>query len=144
MAGDIGALFAKMAADVAQTGAKAAADAAGNRFIALTLPHVPARSGALRRSIRLHGGGGGTRSTSSAAPHTVYAAIQNFGGTIHVKHTYTTKGGKTLPGFLSNGESFFGRQVTIPGHHYWDLAGKEGAITAAADHAIQAIIDGAA
>ena len=144
MAGDFAAEMRRIARAVEANGAKAAADAAGNMFIQLTLPHVPVRSGALRRSIRLHGGGGGRRSTSSAAPHTVYAAIQNYGGVIRVKHTYTTKHGKTLPGFLADGHTFFGRAVTIPGKGYWTLSGKGAAIEGAADRAIKRVIDGAA
>lgn len=140
--GDVAAELAAVRARVARNGAKAGADAMGNKFIELTLPHVPVRSGALRRSIRLHGGGGGLRSTSSAAPHTVYAAIQNYGGTIRVKHTYTTKHGKVLPGFLSDGSAFFGRSVVIPGQGYWTLAGKGAAIIAAAEQAIARVAGG--
>ena len=140
--GDVAAELAAVRARVARRGAKAGADAMGNKFIELTLPHVPVRSGALRRSIRLHGGGGGLRSTSSAAPHTVYAAIQNYGGTIRVKHTYTTKHGKVLPGFLSDGSAFFGRSVVIPGQGYWTLAGKGAAIIAAAQQAIARVAGG--
>lgn len=141
---DIAAELMRIAAALDARGAKAGADAAANKFVALTLPHVPVHSGALRRSIRVKGGGGGRRSTAHAAPHTVYAQIQNDGGTIRVKHTFTTKTGKTLPGFLSDGGTFFGRSVTIKGQGYWTLAGKGAACQQAAAHAIQAIIDGAA
>ena len=140
--GDIAGDLERIRGRVARRGAKAGADAMGSKFIEMTLPGVPVRSGALRRSIRLHGGGGGLRSTSSAAPHTVYAAIQNFGGTIRVKHTYTTKGGKTLPGFLADGSTFFGRSVVIPGQNYWNLDGKGGAIIAAAEQAIARVAGG--
>lgn len=143
MAPSIAAEFRKIASAVARDGAKAGADAAGNKFIALTLPHVPVRSGALRRSIRLKGGGGGLRSTSHAAPHSVYAAIQNYGGTIRAKHTYTTKTGKTRPGYLHFGNTF-ARVVHIPGKGYWTLNGKGAAIGAAASKAVQLIISGAA
>jgi len=139
---DAAAELERIRGRVARNGAKAGADAMGSKFIELTLPHVPVRSGALRRSIRLHGGGGGLRSTSSAAPHTVYAAIQNYGGTIRVKHTYTTKTGKVLPGFLSDGSAFFGRSVHIPGKGYWTLAGKGAAIIAAAEQAISRVAEG--
>ena len=142
MAGDVVASLERIRGRVAREGAKAGADAMGNKFIQLTMPHVPVRSGALRRSIRLHGGGGGLRSTSSAAPHTVYAAIQNYGGTIRVRHTYTTKTGKVLPGFLSDGSAFFGRSVHIPGKGYWTLAGKGAAIIAAAEQAISRVAEG--
>jgi hypothetical protein len=142
MAADAAAELRRLAREVRARGAKAAADAAGNKFVELTLPHVPVRSGALRRSIRVHGGGGGIRSTSSSAPHTVYAAIINYGGTIRVKHTYTTKTGKTMPGWLSDGKTFFGHSVKIPGQGYWTLDGKEGAIRGAASQAIQRIIGG--
>lgn len=134
--------LAAIQARVARKGAKAGADAMANKFVQLTLPHVPVRSGALRRSIRVHGGGGGLRSTASAAPHTVYAAIINYGGIIRVKHTFTTKHGKTLPGFLSDGTTFFGRSVKIPGQGYWTLAGKEAACIAAAEQAIARVAGG--
>jgi hypothetical protein len=113
----------------------------GNKFIEMTLPGVPVRSGALRRSIRLHGGGGGLRSTSSAAPHTVYAAIQNYGGTIRVKHTFTTRTGKVLPGYLHFGNTFV-RSVKIPGQNYWTLSGKGPAIIDAAKQAIDRVAGG--
>ena len=142
MAGDVVGSLERIRGRVAREGAKAGADAMGQKFIQLTMPHVPVRSGALRRSIRLHGGGGGLRSTSSAAPHTVYAAIINFGGTIRVKHTYTTKHGKVLPGFLSDGSTFFGRSVVIPGQGYWTLAGKGPAIIAAGEQAIARVAGG--
>jgi len=127
---------------VAREGAKAGADAMGNKFIQLTMPHVPVRSGALRRSIRLKGGGGGLRSTSSAAPHTVYAAIINYGGVIRVKHTYTTRRGKVMPGWLSDGSTFFGHSVKIPGQGYWTLAGKGPAIIDAGAQAIARVAGG--
>lgn len=141
---DIAGDLIRIAGALKRGGAKAGADAAANKFVELTLPGVPVRSGALRRSIRVKGGGGGLRSTASAAPHTVYAQIQNDGGTIRVKHTFTTKGGKTLPGFLSDGSAFFGRSVVIKGQNYWTLAGKGGACEQAAAQAIQGVIDGAA
>lgn len=140
--GDIAAELAAVRDRVARRGAKAGADAMGNKFVELTLPHVPVRSGALRRSIRVKGGGGGLRSTSSAAPHTVYAAIINYGGTIRVKHTYTTRRGKVMPGWLSDGSTFFGHSVKIPGQGYWTLAGKEGAIIQAAQDAIARVAGG--
>jgi hypothetical protein len=140
--GSVAGDLERIRARVARRGAKAGADAMGHKFIELTLPGVPVRSGALRRSIRLKGGGGGLRSTSSAAPHTVYAAIQNYGGTIRVKHTFTTKTGKTLPGFLSNGSTFFGRSVVIPGQNYWTLDGKGPACIDAAAQAIARVAGG--
>lgn len=134
--GSAAADLERIRARVARNGARAGANAMGNKFIQLTMPHVPVRSGALRRSIRLVGGGGGLRSTSSAAPHTVYAAIINYGGTIHVKHTYTTRRGRTMPGWLSDGSTFFGHSVKIPGQGYWTLAGKGPAIIDAGAQAI--------
>lgn len=142
MAGDISGALTQIRNRVATKGAKAGADAMGSKFVQLTLPGTPVRSGALRRSIRVHGGGGGLRSTSSAAPHVVYAEIQNDGGTIRVKHTYTTKNGKVLPGFLSDGSTFFGRSVTLRGQNYWKLAGKEAAILSAAAQAISQVAGG--
>lgn len=137
-------MFERIARAVSKDGAKAAADAAGKEFIALTIPRTPVKTGALRRSIKLHPGGGGLISTSRAGTGLVYAEIQNTGGDIHVKHTFTTKGGKTLPGFLSDGSSFFGRSVHIKGSGYWTLAGKGAACGEAASSAIEAIIDAAA
>ena len=139
---DAAAELERIRGRVARNGAKAGADAMGSKFIELTLPHVPVRSGALRRSIRLHGGGGGLRSTSTVAPHTVYAAIINYGGTIHVKHYYTTKRGKMMVGWLSDGKTFFGHSVKIPGQGYWTLAGKGAAIIAAAEQAISRVAEG--
>ena len=140
--GSVTADLERIRARVARNGAKAGADAMGNKFIQLTMPHVPVRSGALRRSIRLVGGGGGLRSTSSAAPHTVYAAIINYGGVIHVKHTYTTRRGKVMPGWLSDGSTFFGHSVKIPGQGYWTLAGKGPAIIDAGAQAIARVAGG--
>lgn len=139
--GNVAADLAAIQSRVARKGAKAGADAMGNKFVQLTLPHVPYKSGALRRSIRVHPGGGGLRSTSSAAPHEVYAAIQNFGGVIVAKHTFTTKTGKVLRGYL-HFENVFARKVKIPGQGYWTLAGKEGACIAAAEQAIARVAGG--
>jgi hypothetical protein len=140
--GSVTADLERIRARVARNGARAGANAMGNKFIQLTMPHVPVRSGALRRSIRLVGGGGGLRSTSSAAPHTVYAAIINYGGTIRVKHTYTTRRGKVMPGWLSDGSTFFGHSVKIPGQGYWTLAGKGPAIIDAGAQAIARVAGG--
>jgi hypothetical protein len=140
--GSVTADLERIRARVARNGAKAGANAMGNKFVQLTMPHVPVRSGALRRSIRLVGGGGGLRSTSSAAPHTVYAAIINYGGTIRVKHTYTTRTGKVMPGWLSDGSTFFGHSVKIPGQGYWTLAGKGPAIIDAGAQAIARVAGG--
>jgi hypothetical protein len=140
--GSAAADLERIRARVARNGAKAGANAMGNKFVQLTMPHVPVRSGALRRSIRLVGGGGGLRSTSSAAPHTVYAAIINYGGTIRVKHTYTTRTGKVMPGWLSDGSTFFGHSVKIPGQGYWTLAGKGPAIIDAGAQAIARVAGG--
>lgn len=144
MAGDLAGELRRIARAVEARAARAGAEAAGNEFIALTLPHVPVRSGRLRRSIRSKVSGGGLHAVAEVAPHTVYAAIQNYGGTIRVKHTFTTKTGKVLPGFLSDGSAFFGRSVTIIGQDYWTLAGKEAAIGQAAGKAIEGVISGAA
>ncbi len=138
--GDFAAQLRHIADQVAARGAHDCANAMSHEFIRLTLPHTPVRSGALRRSIRATEAGGGLVATSSCAPHTVYAAIINFGGTIRVKHTYTTKNGRTLPGFLSNGSAFFGRSVVIPGQGYWNLDGKQGACGQAGAAAVSAII----
>ena len=142
MAGDVVGDLERIRGRVARNGAKAGANAMGNKFIQLELPHVPVRSGALRRSIRLRGGGGGLRSTSTVAPHTVYAAIINYGGTIHVKHYYMSKRGKFMVGWLSDGKTFFGHSVKIPGQGYWTLAGKGPAIIAAGEQAIARVAGG--
>lgn len=133
MAGDLAGMFEHLAAAVAQQGATAAAGAAGSRFLNLELPHVPVHSGALRRSFRMSGpAGGGTHAVSTVGSHgCVYAEIQNTGGVIHVKNARV----------LTNGEAFFGKQVTIPGQHYWTLDGKQGAITAAAERAVQVVVN---
>src|SRR5437763_1825053 len=59
MAGGFGAELRRIAGAAEARAARAGANAAGSKFIQLTLPHVPVRSGALRRSIRAQVSGGG-------------------------------------------------------------------------------------
>lgn len=67
------------------------------------------RSGTLARSVRAEPARGtGTRATSSVAPHTVYARIQQLGGTIRVVRAKV----------LTDGKRFFGKQVTLPARPY--------------------------
>lgn len=68
------------------------------------------RTGTLARSVRAEPAvpSGAGRATSSVAPHTVYARIQQLGGTIHVKRARV----------LTDGKHFYGKQVTLPARPY--------------------------
>jgi Bacteriophage HK97-gp10, putative tail-component len=95
------------------------------------------RTGTLARSIRVSGADGagsiplgGVRARATVAPHTVYARIQQTGGTIRVVRAKV----------LTDGRTFFGKQVTLPGRPYMVMpsqrraaclkAGKEAALRA--------------
>lgn len=89
------------------------------------------RTGTLARSVRPKlATGGGTRATSSVAPHTVYARIQQLGGIIRVVRARV----------LTDGKRFYGKQVTLPARPYMTMpadrlarvlkAGKDAALRA--------------
>jgi phage gpG-like protein len=77
-------------------------------------PSVPGtpparRTGTLARSVRAEPAtGGGGRATSSVAPHTVYARIQQLGGDIHVVRAKV----------LTDGKRFYGKHVHLPARPY--------------------------
>jgi hypothetical protein len=80
------------------------------------------RSGTLARSVRPAPAvpSGAYRATASIAPHTVYARIQQAGGTIRAKHT--TPDGR--PGYLRfeiGGRVLYRHQVTLPPRPYMVL-----------------------
>lgn len=102
-------------------GARAAANAMGfayQRGVVKSMhgpsPSAPGtpparRSGTLARSVRVEPAtGGGARATSSCAPHTVYARIQQQGGDIHVVRAKV----------LTDGKTFFGKHVHLPARPY--------------------------
>jgi phage gpG-like protein len=68
------------------------------------------RSGTLARSVRPEPAvpAGAGRATSSVAPHTVYARIQQTGGDIHVVRAKV----------LTDGKRFFGKHVHLPARPY--------------------------
>lgn len=80
-------------------------------------------SGALRRSVRLYPAvsTGAYSAQSSVVPLIIYARIQELGGVVVARHTYTGKDGKTHPGFLAwntGGKMHFARSVRIPPRPY--------------------------
>jgi phage gpG-like protein len=68
------------------------------------------RTGTLARSVRAEPAvpSGPGRATSSVAPHTVYARIQQLGGDIHVKRARV----------LTDGKHFYGKHVHLPARPY--------------------------
>lgn len=73
------------------------------------------RTGTLARSVRTQpAAGGGARATSSVAPHTVYARIQQLGGDIHVVRARV----------LTDGKHFFGKHVCLPPRPYMVMNGE--------------------
>lgn len=80
-------------------------------------------SGGLRRSVRLYPAvsTGAYRAKSNVAPLIVYARIQEQGGTVTAKHTYTDRHGVVRPGYLRfgvSGDYHFARSVTLPPRPY--------------------------
>lgn len=93
------------------------------------------RSGTLARSTRAEPAvsSGDGQATSSVAPHTVYARIQQTGGDIHVVRAKV----------LTNGKQFFGKHVHLPARPYMTMdAGRRQRIHDAAKRAIRAAISG--
>ena len=106
------------------------ARAAGREYLAALFTTTPVRTGALRDSERIQSlSGGGTVAVALVGPDIIYDRIQNDGGTIHVKHAKV----------LTDGATFFGKQVTIKGQHYMEKAEAEALGPIAA--AIAAIVD---
>lgn len=92
------------------------------------------RTGTLARSVRTKPAvGGGTRATSSVAPHTVYARIQQLGGHIHTVRAKV----------LTDGKTFFGTHVYLPPRPYMVMtAARRLKVHRAAVDAIKALIPG--
>lgn len=85
---------------------------------------TPKRTGALADSETVTGpSGGGTHATAAVGPHIVYAEFRERGGTIHVRSARV----------LTDGVSFFGKQVTQAGSRYMEKA--EGPGRAAVENA---------
>ena len=89
--------------------------AATGQFVASTASAAPVLTGQLRRSIRINSL---TADKASYGPHTVYAKIQDTGGTITVKRKKVLANKRT-------GE-FFGKVVHIPGWDYMHAGGERG------------------
>jgi hypothetical protein len=86
------------------------------------------RTGTLARSVRAEPAtGGGPRATSSCAPHTVYARIQNQGGDIHVVRAKV----------LTDGRNFYGKHVRLPARPYMVMTSERR--TQCHDAAVQAV-----
>jgi|SRR5580698_8401680 hypothetical protein len=97
---------------------------------------TPVETGRLRGSERVDSiSASGTHGEAFIAPHTVYARFRNDGGTIHVKRAKV----------LSNGVSFFGKQVTQAGDGYLERGTEagEGPCRDAASAALGRLISGA-
>jgi phage gpG-like protein len=78
-------------------------------------------TGELAYSVTTRVSGGVSTSRAFVGPHTIYAAVQEFGATINVKHSTVTKTGKVVPGFMRwymDGNFWYKRQVTIPERSY--------------------------
>jgi hypothetical protein len=119
--GEFAALLDRVAAELEDDAARECADRAGEEFLEHLKSNTPVLTGALRDSEKVDGtGGGGSSATVTISTHLpLYASFREYGGTIHVRHNYVDKRtGKTHPGFLSDGEHFFGRQVTQKGSGY--------------------------
>lgn len=94
-----------LALDCARAGAK--------EYLAALDVTTPVLTGALRASEHIDAVfGSGTHATAVVAPHIIYAAFRNNGGTIHVRNKKV----------LSNGSRFFGTHVTQAGAHYMEKA----------------------
>jgi hypothetical protein len=107
------------------------ARAAGGAFLGEFKKNTPVESGALRDSESMEVSGGGTHATAHVSTHLgLYASFRNDGGTIRVKHARV----------LSDGKSFFGKEVTQKGSGYlertveWaDAGGMRGPMDTAID-----------
>jgi phage gpG-like protein len=88
------------------------------------------RTGTLARSLRVKPAqSGGDSATARLAPHTVYARIQQLGGTIRVVRAKV----------LTDGKRVFGKQVTLPARPYMKVSGKA-EVRRAAVAAVQRVI----
>jgi phage gpG-like protein len=106
-------------------------------------------TGSLRRSIRMQAAvsTGSGKAKSSVAPHIKYARIQELGGTVTARHTFTDKDGKVRPGFLrwmSAGKAVFKHSVTLPARPYMSTTHRrtvaDGSLRNAAAKAVRGLI----
>jgi phage gpG-like protein len=91
------------------------------------------RTGTLARSVRAEPAtaSGAGRASSSVAPHTVYARIQQLGGDIHIVRAQV----------LTDGKTFFGTHVRLPARPYMTMDGtRRNACHRAAVAAVQRVI----
>lgn len=83
--------------------------AAANDYVTVLRMTVPVETGALRDSVHLwRVWGDGRQAEAIAGPNIVYADFRDRGGTIRIRRAKV----------LSDGERFFGKQVTQEGSHY--------------------------
>lgn len=78
-------------------------------------------TGELAYSVTERTSGGASTSRAWVGPHTIYAAVQEFGKVIDVKHTYTNKHGETRLGYMrwfNEGRFWYRQQVRIPERSY--------------------------
>jgi phage gpG-like protein len=80
--------------------------------------------GELALSVTMEVKGGMSTSRAWVGPHTIYAAVQEFGAEIDVKHTTTDRWGRTIPGFMrwfNDGSFWYKRHVSIPPRPYMKI-----------------------
>jgi hypothetical protein len=100
---------ASLARDVAEAGAK--------ELLAAMFTVTPVKTGKLRSTETVQAvSGGGDFAVALVGPDIIYDKFRNDGGTIHVRNAKV----------LTDGTSFFGKQVTQRGAHYMERAEEEG------------------
>lgn len=108
-------------------------------------------TGALRRSVHIYPGSSGPVSRARVVPLIVYARIQELGGEVHARHTYTVKKGphkgEQRPGYLrwtGKGGVHFAHSVRLPPRPYMRPAHEKlvrsGAMREAAMRAVRAFL----
>ncbi len=80
-------------------------------------------SGGLKRSLRLYPAepAGALRARSHVSPLVIYARIQERGGVVEARHTFTDRYGHVRPGYLKfsyGGSTHFARRVVLPARPY--------------------------
>jgi hypothetical protein len=126
--------LSRAARDLEENGAIRCAQEFQPKFLAEFKRNTPKRSGALAGSEHSDLEGGGAHAEVKVSTNLpLYASFRNDGGTIHVRHARV----------LTDGASFFGKQVTQRGSHYKErtVSWAGGAIGAACDEIIQRILE---
>ena len=101
--------------------ALAACEEAAKDYLAILRVVTPKRTGALAESETIDSiSGGGTHARAVVAPHKVYAAFREHGGTIHAKAGLGRKGMR--PHTLHWEGGGFPLHVTQAGAHYMEKA----------------------